>query len=67
MGEELYKPPFSQKCLQTFFIFLSRAPRWFSASSRTSNSLSRVRRYFREEREEQGKKNSTNSARRHRV
>jgi len=40
MGEELNKPPFSQRCLQTFFIFLSR-PRArshgllsFSASSR---------------------------------
>ena len=30
MGEGLNKPPFSQRCLQTFFIFLSRAPRSFS-------------------------------------
>ena len=27
MGEGLNKPLFSQRCLQTFFIFLSRAPR----------------------------------------
>ena len=26
MGEGLNKPLFSQRCLQTFFIFLSRAP-----------------------------------------
>ena len=30
MGEGLNKPLFSQRCLQTFFIFLSRAPRSFS-------------------------------------
>ena len=30
MGEGLNKPVFSQRCLQTFFIFLSPAPRSFS-------------------------------------
>ena len=30
MGKGLSKPLFPQKCLQTFFIFLSRAPRSFS-------------------------------------
>ena len=30
MGEGLNKPPFPQRCLQKFFIFLSRAPHSFS-------------------------------------
>ena len=37
--EEINKPIFSQRCLKTFFIFLSCAPRSFSSAREKKNQI----------------------------